>query len=132
MSKFSKRIKKLFDVHTSCLVIGQGFSHLEDILEVFETVFVVSEKKPEIKHKKLVYRENCDNLSDLYEIQAVFFDLDQLDKLIYMPVVWTKNRPIVIIEGNDPIERTHSKPLYDHGFRCVELLGFFHIWKKQK
>lgn len=132
MSKFSKRIKKLFDVHTSCLVIGQGFDHLEDILEVFETVFVISEKKPEIKHKKLVYRENCDNLSDLYEIQAVFFDLDQLDKLIYMPVVWTKNRPIVVIEGNDPIERTHSKPLYDHGFRCVELLGFFHIWKKEK
>jgi len=132
MSKFTKRVKKIFDIHTSCLVIGQGFGYLEDILEVFETVFVISDKKPEIKHRKLVYRENCDNLSDLYGIQAMFFDLDQLDKLIYMPVVWTKNQPTVLIEGNDPIERTHSKPLYDYGFRCVELLGFFHIWKKQK
>ncbi len=132
MSKFSKRVKKLFDVHTSCIVVGQGFGFLPDILEVFETVFVISEQKPEIKHRKLVYRESIDNLTDLYEIQAVFFDLDQLDKLIYMPVVWTKNRPIVIIEGNDPIERTYSKPLYDHGFRCSELLGFFHIWKSQK
>lgn len=132
MSKFSKRVKKLFDVHTSCLVIGQGFGFLSEILEIFDTVFVISDKKPEIKHKKLVYRESVDNLTDLYEIQAVFFDLDQLDKLIYMPVVWTKNRPIVIIEGNDPIQITESKPLYDNGFRCVELLGFFHLWKKQK
>lgn len=131
MSKFLKRVKKLFDVHTNCLVIGNGFGNLSDILEIFETVFVVADRPPEIKHRRLVYRENCDNLSDLYGVQAVFFDLDQLDKLVYMPVIWTKNRTIVLIEGNDPIERIHSKPLYDHGFRCVELLGFFHMWKKK-
>lgn len=131
MSKFLKRVKKLVDVHTSCLVVGNGFGYLPEILEVFETVFVVADKPPKIKHRRLVYRENFDNLSDLYGIQAVFFDLDQLDKLVYMPVVWTKNRTVVLIEGNDPIERTDSKPLYDHGFRCVELLGFFHMWKKK-
>ena len=131
MSKFLKRVKKLVDAHTGCLVVGNGFGYLPEILEVFETVFVVADKPPEIKHRRLVYRENFDTLSDLYGVQAVFFDLDQLDKLVYMPVIWTKNRTIVLIEGNDPIERTYSKPLYDHGFRCVELLGFFHMWKKK-
>lgn len=131
MSKFLKRVQKLVDAHTGCLVVGNGFGHLSEILEAFETVFVVAEKQPEIKHRRLVYRENCDNLSDLHGIQAVFFDLDQLDKLVYMPVVWTKNRTIVLIEGNDPLERIHSKPLHDHGFLCVELLGFFHMWKKK-
>ena len=131
MSKFSKRISKLVDVPVNCLVVGNGFGFLEEILEVFQTVFVISLERPAIKDRKLIYRENFDNLSDMSNIQVVFVDLSYVDKLEMLPILWTRNKCLVAIEGNDPIERVHSGPLYQHSFRCVDVLGFFHLWKQK-
>ncbi len=129
MTKFQKRIKKLYKHPENCLIVGEGFGFLNEIIEIYKTVFVVSDRKPNLKSKNLVYREEFDDLSNLVEITAVFLDLSLLDKLETVMHIASRNKSFVIIEGNDPIGRDKSGPLYKTGYQCTGLYGSFHVWE---
>jgi hypothetical protein len=131
MDKFEKRLRKISNGYNNALVIGNSFGHLEKILTIYSTVFVI-DKLPAIKAKNLVYRENFDHLDNVVQVSAVFFDLDELEHLSNLKDCWQRNNAVVIIEGNEPIGREFSKPLYDSGWGCTSLQGFFHIWEKIK
>jgi hypothetical protein len=131
MDKFEKRLRKISNSYNNALVIGNSFGHLEKILTIYSTVFVI-DKLPAIKAKNLVYRENFDHLDNVVQVSAVFFDLDELEHLSNLKDCWQRNNALVIIEGNEPIGREFSKPLYDSGWGCTSLQGFFHVWEKIK
>jgi hypothetical protein len=131
MDKFEKRLRKISNSYNNALVLGNSFGHLEKILTIYSTVFVIN-KLPTIKAKNLVYRENFDYLDNIVQVSAVFFDLDELKYLSNLKDCWQRNNAVVIIEGNDPIGREFSKPLYDSGWGCTSLQGFFHVWEKLK
>jgi hypothetical protein len=61
MNKIQKRLRKLSRNNTHALVLGSAFGILDQILEIYDTVFVVSESPPAIKAK---------NLSQIEELQA--------------------------------------------------------------
>jgi hypothetical protein len=130
MSKFSKKIKKIVRSPQYALVVGNGFGHLSDILDTFQTVFLISNDLIDMQDKKLIRRENFDNLSELSNIQLIIINLDCIDKLSFLSGVWQKNKPYILIEGYHPIERNFSAPLYNSGYRCFELFDEFHLWKK--
>jgi hypothetical protein len=130
MSKFSKKIKKYLDNNHSVLVIGQGFGHLEDLINIFKTIFIVDNTENRTKFKNVIYRENFDNITDIGPVSAIIVDLNKVQYLELMPTYWTKYKSIVLIEGNEPIDRSKSTYLYKYGYRCVEQLGFCHAWKK--
>jgi hypothetical protein len=129
MDKFEKRLRKISNSYNNALVLGSAFSHLEKILSIYNTVFVI-DKLPTIKAKNLVYRENFDYLDNIIQVSAVFFDLDELEHLSNLKDCWQRNNAVVIIEGNNPIGREFSKPLYDSGWGCTSLQGFFHVWEQ--
>jgi hypothetical protein len=131
MDKFEKRLRKISNSYNNALVLGNSFGHLEKILTIYSTVFVIN-KLPAIKAKNLVYRENFNHLDNIAQVSAVFFDLDHLEYLSNLKDCWQRNNAVVIIEGNDPIGREFSKPLYDAGWGCTSLQGFFHVWEKIK
>lgn len=131
MSKFEKRLKKISKGVENAIVVGNAFGHLEELLLIYKTVFIVASSRPEIKSKNLVYREDFKDLSHLPEISMVFFDLDQVHHLNAVATVMTRYRPTIVIEGNDAIGRDLSKPLYDNNYRCTNLLGLYHIWNSQ-
>jgi len=54
MSKFSKKIKKYLNDDYSVLIIGQGFGYLEDLSNIFKTVFVVNSIENQIKFKYII------------------------------------------------------------------------------
>jgi hypothetical protein len=132
MNKFQKRLRKLLSNPNNALVLGTAFGNLENVLEIHSTVFVIDRDPPEIKAKNLVYKENFDNLNAITEVSAVFFDLDQLDQLEMVKESWRRNNSKVIIEGDEPIGREFSKPLYDTGWGCTSKQGLFHVWEKLK
>ena len=70
MSKFQKRLKKLSDKTENCLVVGKGFGHLSDFIEIYKTVFVVDNQRPDIKAKNIVYRDNFDETSHMTDISC--------------------------------------------------------------
>ena len=132
MNKFQKRLCKLDKNQVNAMVIDNAFGNLENILEIYATVFVVGENFSTVKAKNLVYKENFDNLNAITEVSAIFFDLTQLDQFEMVKEFWQRNNSKVIIEGDEPISREFSKPLYDTGWGCTSKQGSFHVWEKIK
>lgn len=132
MSKFEKRLSKILKKPQNAIIIGDGFGHLDIFLENFKTVFYINETFPSIRAKNLVYRENSTDLSSLPDISAIIFNLSTVHNLHLYTEVWKKHKSVVIIEGEEPIGRNLSKPLYDTHWGCTSLQGFFHIWEQLK
>lgn len=129
MSKFQKRIQKLHHNPENCLVVGKAFEFLKEISEIYKTVFVIDNHRPELKLRNLVYRQNLEDLHNLTEITVIFFDLTSINQLSSIMHIAVKYKSLVVIEGNAPIERNLSGPLYQHGYQCTGLHGFFHVWE---
>ena len=132
MNKFQKRLRKLDKHQINAIVVGGAFDNLENILEIYATVFVIDENLPTVKAKNLVYREDFHNLNAITEVSAIFFDLNRLDRFEMVKDFWQRNNSKVIIEGDEPIGREFSKPLYDTGWGCTSKQGLFHVWEKLK
>ena len=132
MNKLQKRLHKLSKNQVNAVVIGRAFGNLENILEIYSTVFVIDKTVPEAKAKNLVYKENFDHLNAITEASAIFFDLDRLDQFEMVKDFWQRNKSKIIIEGDEPIGREFSKPLYDTGWGCTSKQGLFHVWEKLK
>jgi hypothetical protein len=132
MNKFQKRLRKLNKNQGNAVVIGTAFGNLENILEIYNTVFVIDENFSTVKAKNLVYKENFDNLNAITEVNAIFFDLSRIDRFEMVKEFWQRNNSKVIIEGDEPIGREFSKPLYDTGWGCTSKQGLFHVWEKLK
>jgi hypothetical protein len=132
MNKFQKRLSKVLNNCENAVVIGRGFGHLAEIVELFKTVFVFDKTLPEIKSKNLVYRENFDNLSQISEVSVVLFDLLEINRLEEVSPIWHRNKAVIVIEGNEPIDRTLSKSLYASSYECTGLYKTFHTWELKK
>jgi hypothetical protein len=132
MSKFKKRLVKNTKKFTNAVIIGDGFGYLEEICEEFATVFIHSQKDPEVRLKNLIIRNSLDSVTGLKQVSHIFIDRDYVKCLDYLTNMFLNERSDVIIEGEDPIDRTRSTNLYRHGYECVEKLGFAHYWKKVK
>lgn len=132
MSKFKKRIQKSFTTEIDVAVYGTGFGHLEDILDLFHSVFLFSDTQP-VKRKNLIFRGLEDrSTSNITTVSIIFIDRNLIESINFMLPIMIKSHPIIIIEGNDPIERKYSKPLYDNGYLCKDTQGLYHLWKKVK
>jgi hypothetical protein len=129
MNKFQKRLMKLSRNNTHALVLGSAFGILDQILEIYDTVFVVSESPPAIKAKNLVYKENFVKLDHLQDMSSIFVDLDQLDHLDKVEVIWRKHNAKLFVEGGERVENEKVKILYDSGWACTSLQGLFHVWE---
>jgi hypothetical protein len=132
MNKLQKRLRKLDKTQANAVVIGTAFGNLKNILEIYNTVFVIDEHLPTVKAKNLVYKENFDNLNLMTEVGAIFFDLTRLNQFEMVKDLWQRNKSKVIIEGDEPIGREFSRPLYDTGWGCTSKQGLFHVWEKLK
>jgi len=132
MTKFQKRIKKSQNHLLNALVIGGGFQRLEEITNIFDSVFVVAHTPPELKRRNLIFREGKSSLDSLSDITSIFIDKNQINTLNNLVGIMLKHQPLIHIEGNEVIGRDFSGPLYDNGFRAIEQQGFYHTWKRTK
>ena len=131
MNKLEKRLSKAVKNPENAIVLGTGIDSLPEFLKVFRTVFLFSFDPQPLKARNLVYRENFNSPDIVTDVSVIFVDLNHLSYLEKLVPVWQRWRPTILIEGNEPIDRSKSKLLYDHGYRCVDQQGFFHTWKLQ-
>jgi hypothetical protein len=131
MAEIKKKLRKLSKIQGNALVLGTAFGNIENILTIYNTVFVIDENVPTVKAKNLVYKENFNYLNTITEVSAIFVDLDRLDRVDAVRDCWQRNNSKIIIEGNEPIGRDFSKPLYDTGWGCTSTQGHFHVWENQ-
>ena len=129
MNKIQKRLRKLSRNNTHALVLGSAFGILDQILEVYNTVFVIDESPPAIKAKNLVYKETFVKLDHLQDMSSIFVDINQLDNLDKIEVIWRNHNSKLFVEGGDRVENDKVKILYDSGWACTSLQGTFHVWE---
>ena len=113
MNKIQKRLRKLSRNNTHALVLGSAFGILDQILEVYNTVFVIDESPPAIKAKNLVYKETFVKLDHLQDMSSIFVDINQLDNLDKIEVIWRNHNSKLFVEGGDRVENDKVKILYD-------------------
>lgn len=131
MDKFKKRIWKLIKHPKNAIVIGNGFGKLNELAEVFSTLFVFSWGEVSLKRKNIVSRENFLDLNQLSDVCAIIIDLNQIHHLSSMTEIWHRHQVYVLIEGDAPIGRELSQSLYASHFKCIDQHGFYHVWKQQ-
>lgn len=130
MNKFTKRIVKSSKDQSVCLVIGTAFGNLDELTEIFQTVFLhTNDRASSPKKKNIVFLETIDNHIDIPLISAVFVDLDQLTKLAALRPMMTKYSPTIMIGSGEFIDKTWNKFLNDHRYQIVELFKEYQIWK---
>ena len=131
MSKFIKRLKKSIGTAENALVIGTAFGHLDDIKQHFNTVFVHNDKDL-VRSRNIVNIKNINDIGMSKAIHIVFFDLFYIPDIEKLAEILTRQTPYLAIEGNNVVERSRVEYLYKTGYRAIEKLGEFHLWKKIK
>jgi hypothetical protein len=129
MTKFQKRLHKLSRNHAHALVLGSAFGMIDQVLEIYDTVFVVSADRPSVKAKNLVYKETFVKLDHIQNIASIFVDYNELSNLDKVEALWKNHNSILFIEGGIRIDNVTAKPLYDSGWACTSLQGIFHVWE---
>jgi hypothetical protein len=129
MTKFKKRLHKLSRNHAHALVLGSAFGMLDQVVEIYDTVFVISEVQPAFKAKNLVYKETFVKLDHIQNITSIFIDQNELCNLDKVEALWKKYNSKIFVEGGVRIDNAVAKPLYDSGWACTSLQGIFHVWE---
>ncbi len=91
MNKIKKRLSKLSKNAGNALVIGTAFGQLEQLLDLYSTIFVVNKDGTELKAKNLIYRQSIERLDGIANVGAVFFDIKHISKLESLQTFWKKN-----------------------------------------
>ena len=129
MNKFQKRLHKLSRDHAHALVLGSAFGILDQVVEIYDTVFVISADRPSVKAKNLVYKETFVRLDHVQNIASIFIDHDELCNLDKVEALWKTHNSKIFIEGGTRIDNDIAKSLYDSGWACTSLQGIFHVWE---
>jgi len=128
MSKFTKRVLSSSKNHRNCLVLGSGLGYLNEIVDVFDTVFIVFEKSHDIRKRNIIYRENLSNIDILSDIDFVFVDAEYFDILKQLRPVWLKCRPVFLLEGEDIFGLENYKYLRSESYALVEKYKNMQKW----
>lgn len=131
MDKFKKRVSKLSKTPQNAVVIGSAFGRLDDLLDIYETVFIFS-NTPVVKARNLIPKASFESILTAINVTAIFIDLEYLHYMEKTLPLWHRWGSLILIEGNDPIGRDKSQSLYKNHYRCVELHGVYHVWKFQQ
>jgi hypothetical protein len=132
MDKFKKRLSKLSKHPQNAVVIGSAFGRLSEIIDVYETVFIFSNEPLTLKSKNLISKESISSILNAINVTAICIDLDYLDHMEKTLSLWHRWKPLILIEGGEPISRDKSQSLYKNNYRCVDLHGVYHVWKFQQ
>jgi hypothetical protein len=132
MTKFSKRIRKIDRKARNLLVVGTAFGNLEELLDSFDTVFVVGSSPPTIKKRNLVYRENYDNIQSLTDIDIILVDFDHGNFIPELTQVWRRTNPSIVVQGPDLISKDIQKILKSDHYNIVDVAKGYYLWKNKK
>ena len=131
MTKFSKRLKKSNKLARNILVLGTALGNLEDLLEVFDTVFVVNGLGPRIQKRNVIYRETFDDIHVLTDIDFIIIDLDQEKFITELNQVWRRTSPTIIIQGPELISTEYQKVLKADQYAIREVAKGYYVWKNK-
>jgi len=131
MTKFAKRMRKFDKKARNVLVIGTALGNLEDLLETFNTVFVVNDSSPRLQKRNIVYRENFDNIQSITDVDLIIIDVDRADSVPELIQLWRRTNPIIVMQGPDLILPEYQKILKADHYEIKEVAKGYYVWKNK-
>jgi hypothetical protein len=131
MSKFNKRILSASKNSRNCLILGSGLGYFNEIVDTFDTVFIVFEKNRNVRKRNIIYRETLDNIDVLSEIDFVFVDAAYFDVFKKLRPLWLKCRPVFLLEGEDLFGLENYKYFRSESYALVEKYKNMQKWIPQ-
>ena len=132
MTKFSKKVAKAVKHTHNCVVIGPYSDEISDLVETFNTVFILSDGVNELKGRNIVYRPDFDDIKLLPHIDAAFIDYAQLDKLSKIENLLQHNTLIAYINTGEFIHPMYAKFLNNKKYEITEIHKNYQVWKPKK
>jgi hypothetical protein len=129
MSKFTKRILKNIKKPKNALVFGQGLDRMQEISDIFQTLFIIEAKEKFFLGRNVIYRENIENIETLPDIDYIFIDKDKLDYVFSLHVVIRRWSPFILTEGIEEWTSEHTKFLRNKRYRAIDYTKEFYVWK---
>jgi hypothetical protein len=129
--KFSKKMRKSLRTARNILVLGTALGNLEDLLETFDTVFVINGPLPRIQKRNIVYRETFDNINLITDIDLIIIDLNQENFIPELIQIWRKTHPTIIIQGPELISTEYQKILKNDHYAIREVAKRYYIWRNK-
>lgn len=129
MGKFANRLRKTKKHAEHCLILGNAFGNIEEILLFFNTIFVVGRTNLKIRTKKIIYKEDLRETYGFPHIDFVFIDFDQLDRLSDVQDVLGKFRPLIYIGHSEFLDKKYGSFLGKLGFEIVEINKKYQVWQ---
>ena len=103
---------------------------MDEILDLFNTIFIIKDDSPKIRAKNIVYLPNLHELHDTSSVTMSFVDKTKVDDLSILVPLLARGHSMILIEGTEVIGRDKSKLLYTYGFEAVLQSKGFHLWKQ--
>ena len=129
MSKFAKRIKKLNKKCRNVLVVGNAWGNLTELVENFNSIFLIDDQKRIVRAKNVIYRENFDNISHIYDVDIILINLDHENRIAELLPVIKRSNPVIVTEGPEIISKENQKFLKSHHYEIVEIHKTYFQWK---
>lgn len=129
MSKFAKRIKKLNKKARNVLVLGNAWDHVSEIIDSFNTLFLIDDKKRVLRGRNVVSREDYNNIHLVTDVDLILIDLDHQNHLAELLPVIKRYNPIILTEGRDVITKDNQNFLKSHNYQIVEINKTYYQWK---
>jgi hypothetical protein len=130
MTKLSKKIRKSNKHLRNAIVLGNAFGHLEDLTEIFSTIFVFP-PNDDFKKRNIIYVENIENLLVFPDIDVIFIDLDFTDSIIKLISVWRKDHSTFFIEGTESVGVDIKNALRTDRYVCKEVAKHHQVWSTE-
>lgn len=111
-----------------CVVFGTAFDNMEEIIPLFQTVFILDKGADRLRAKNIIYISQIKETMMFSRVNTMFLDLNCLEDLQYLPLLLTICKPYILIEGNDVIGRDKSTLLYKNAYRAISQNKNFHTW----
>lgn len=130
MSKFIRRLQKIPISCNSALVVCRGFGCIEDIVGMYNNVFIIDDGTIDIFDRKLIRRQSFSDLTDLCKIDTIFLDSQHKDKLVKLRPILSRDHCNIVAEGETAINGDETAPLVQFKYKCISANSLFHVWKK--
>lgn len=132
MAKFSKKLRKIKKHLSNCVVIGTAFENIDELLEVFDTVFILGATTLTVRQKNIIYVKDVAYVSSFFDVDMIFVDQDKLQDMKFLAPLLSKSKPVIFIEGAEIISNEYAQCIKYHNYEVVELEKKYQIWKVKR
>jgi hypothetical protein len=127
VSKFTKRLSAICRKYRTAIVIGDGWTSVETISDMFQMVFVFDPEQRTVKRKNVVYRSEIDP-TGIIDVDLIMVDPIRAADLSLLMIIVYNNKPGIYIGCVEPLSKHVIKPIMKHGYELKDTYKNSQLW----